>query len=299
MPWYDLFMNRSVTSKKKDAIAFDFDGTLIRGGKLNNDKSIHIMYSTWTACKEYGFDRFLHPENLAIDTSRMLRAYIRYPGSPRFQQLSALVNALINQKYESISAFEELGVPENLRSSYESIKTCYNDRYSALNDAAAKKYWLPWPSTKNILTLLSHTFDLYIASGVTQDILIQDFTRHTFSQDLFKGIYGGDPSGKNDKAEILSRILAQGYQRVLFVADSNKDREYAMQAGAFFFRIKEDADFIHLSAIVKKEQWPTGKPWTFTSQELHFMEQTTLHLLTQYCAGATLTALEISNYINQ
>ena len=31
---------------RASAVAFDFDGTLIRGGQFNNDKAIHILFST-------------------------------------------------------------------------------------------------------------------------------------------------------------------------------------------------------------------------------------------------------------
>lgn len=78
-----------MTRIKNKAIAFDFDGTLIQGGL---DKGIHILYSSWMACYNTGYRKYLNPENPAQNVDIMLSAYFNYPGPPRFQQLSAIVN---------------------------------------------------------------------------------------------------------------------------------------------------------------------------------------------------------------
>ena len=66
------------------------------GGREGHDKGIHLMYSSWVACYESGFKEFLHLDALHEDIERLLRAYLKYHGAPRFQQLTAFLNALIN-----------------------------------------------------------------------------------------------------------------------------------------------------------------------------------------------------------
>ena len=283
---------------ERTAIAFDFDGTLICGGQFNNDKSIHIMYSTWVACHANGMRAFLHPGRLRSDISQMTRAYIRYPGAPRFQQLAAIVNALINRQYKAIAAFADLHINESYRTCYDRVRKQYNELYSALNDAAAKQYWKPYPSAKKVLRALSRHYDLYIASGVTQEILAKDFVRHRFDRRLFKGIHGGNTKGGNDKGQILKAIKAAGYDRVLFVADQNKDWEYAREAGVEFYRIHADADYPRLLTVVR-HTLPRIRNGSFHVRELRFMKNMTLQLLERYCRGEALTPTQITRWINQ
>jgi hypothetical protein len=68
------------------AIAFDFDGTLVHSGV---DKCVHIMYAAYAACATTAFRCFLRCGDPGRDVERLLRALLRYPGAPRFQQLAA------------------------------------------------------------------------------------------------------------------------------------------------------------------------------------------------------------------
>jgi len=281
----------------RTAIAFDFDGTLIRGGPLNNDKSIHIMVSAWIACREQGLAEFLHPGRLPLDAGRMLSAYIRYPGAPRFQQLAAIVNALVNRRCAAPDTFDGFGLPDVFRPAYERVRAAYNARYSAINNAAARRYWTPYPSAKRTLRALSRGHALFIASGVTEDILNRDLARHRFDRRLFQGIHGGNAQGGNDKGTILKAIRDAGYGRVVFVADSNKDWEYAQEAGAEFFRVREDADFPRLLAALARPL-PRIRPWTFSAGELRFMRRKTEALLQRYVSGRPMTPAQITAWIN-
>jgi hypothetical protein len=94
----------------RNAIVFDFDGTLIKNGKYNNDKSIHIMYASWVSCYENKFREFLQSDNIKSDVFHMSRAYMHYPGAPRFQQLAAIVNALVNRCYKSVDNFLKISL---------------------------------------------------------------------------------------------------------------------------------------------------------------------------------------------
>ena len=284
---------------KRNAIAFDFDGTLIRNGLYNLDKGVHILYSSWTACAECGMADFLQFENILVDVEKMTNAYIRYPGSPRFEQLAAIVNSLINSKFSSVPEFSGFGIAEKYRNSYEQVREYYNSTYSALNDIAAELFWKPYPSVKETILKLNNDFDLYIASGVTQDILEEDFERHGFNRKLFCGIYGGNRAGGNDKGTILTSLKDKGYENILFIADSNKDLEYAKIADVNFYRIKNDDDYQRLQKIL-----PTGIPdekntWDFTAFEIDFFRSKTETLLEQFRNGNRLSPKEITTYINK
>jgi phosphoglycolate phosphatase-like HAD superfamily hydrolase len=283
----------------KFAIAFDFDGTLIQGGWHNLDKGIHIMFSTWVACRKCGFEQFIHPLDISGDVDLMLSAYIRYPGSPRFEQLSAIINSLINHKTNSVNTPSKLNINQGLRDKYKQVKDYYNNLYSSLNKAAAAKHWAPYPAVMQVLQKLSLKYDIYICSGVTEDILINDFKFHGFNKALFKGIYGGNINGGSNKGDILLKIKNKGYEKVLFVGDSNKDLEYALQAATNFFRIKDDKDFTELVQITEKGSLPhQPDSWTFTEQELNFFKFKTQHLLKNFIITGKLQPEEITDYIN-
>jgi phosphoglycolate phosphatase-like HAD superfamily hydrolase len=282
-------------NKIKDrAIAFDFDGTLLQGGL---DKSVHIMYSSWMACFNTGYRKFLNPDNPARDVETMLSAYLNYPGSPRFQQLSAIVNSLINGNPESVNEIEELNVDDSLKLEYPILKKLFNTIYSDLNDLAAENYWKPFPAIKKTLEILSRTFDLYIASGVTEDILQEDFNHHHFDRSLFCGIYGGNNRGGSDKASILKKIKHSGYKDVLFIGDSTKDLEYAIEAGVNFFRIKDNNDYIRLLSDIGEDFPNEKKKWSFTEKDINFFKHKTLYILGK--ENRDMGYQKIVDYINK
>jgi len=250
------------------------------------------------ACQENGFEGFLRPGRLKADVWQMRRAYMRYPGAPRFQQLAAIVNALVNRRYDAPESFEGFGLDERFRQCYERVRARYNELYSAMNSVAAEKYWTPYPSAKKTLRSLARDYDLYVASGVTQDILEKDLVRHRFDAGLFKGVFGGNVKGGDDKGQILARIRGAGYERVIFVADSNKDWEYAQAAGVDFYRIQRDEDFPRLLEAVKR-RLPRGRKWSFSRRELSFMSEKALLLLQRHAGGAALSPAQAVRLINQ
>jgi phosphoglycolate phosphatase-like HAD superfamily hydrolase len=278
------------------AIAFDFDGTLIRGGL---DKGVHILYASWVACRECGFERHVHPDRIGDDLARAIRAYIRYPGAPRFQQLSAIVNGLVNDRPEAVDDPAALGVGPPLLAAYAAVRECYNRVYSELNDAAAARHWRPFPSVMSTLAALRERHDLYIASGVTQDILERDLDHHGFDRGLFVGIRGGNARGGDDKGQILSGIRARGYRDLLFAGDSNKDLEYAKAGGARFFRIREDGDFARLRRAAAQAPFPDEPdPWDYTEADLAFFRRKAGRTLSRYVQGTPMSAAEITDWIN-
>jgi phosphoglycolate phosphatase-like HAD superfamily hydrolase len=269
------------------AIAFDFDGTLIRGGW---DKGVHILYASTVACTEHGYADYLKPADLDRLLPLMVRAYMNYMGSPRFQQLSAIVNALVNGIPFSVAEPAELKVD---------VKNRYNEVYSALNDTAARLFWRPFPSVKPALAELAKSHDLYIASGVLQDILDGDLAKHAFDTSLFKGICGSNRTGGADKGQLLQRISEKGYKTVLFVGDSSKDCEYANAAKVRFFRVSGDASYGELLALLKRGEWPDQPvPWSEGAELAGYYREKAQKPIRAYLAGNPMTLDAISTWIN-
>ena len=280
---------------KNSVIVFDFDGTLIRGGQ---DKGIHLMYASWVACYESGFREFLRPDTPDEDVDRLLHAYLKYPGAPRFQQFTAFVNSLINNNPIAVDDPTELNISQESQSRYDDVRNTYNTVYSSLNDIAAEKYWRPFPSVKETLRFLAEYYDLYIASGLPQNLLKQDVRHHGFERALFLGIFGSDKRGGSDKGKILKKIKAKGYKEMLFVGDSTKDLEYAAIANVNFFRIKENSDYQRLLNILPERMPDENQLWTFTKEEIEFFKKTTRYLLEAYCSGNPMSPGEITDFIN-
>ena len=283
--------------KNRRAIAFDFDGTLIQNGPLNLDKGVHIVFASWRACRQTGFSPFV-AGTAAMLVDKMVAAYIRYPGAPRFEQFSAIVNVLVNGTAKSVDAFEGLRLDESYRAEYRNAREIYNATYSALNDAAAGHFWRPYPSVKKFLEKASGHFDLHIASGVTQDILERDLRRHGFDSRCFVDIQGGNEAGGNDKGTILAALRSGGDCEVLFVADSNRDLEYARQAGVKFFRIRSDEDFRRLAAFLPGVFPDERTSWDFEPFELDFLRLQSKNLVQRFADADDLPFVEMSRLIN-
>jgi phosphoglycolate phosphatase-like HAD superfamily hydrolase len=281
---------------RSTAIAFDFDGTLIRGGW---DKGVHILYASTVACTEHGYADYLNPANLDRALPLMVSAYMNYMGSPRFQQLSALVNALVNGVPFSVNEPAELKVDAAHLAAYEAVKNRYNEMYSALNDTAARLFWRPFPRVKPTLAALAKEHDLYIASGVLQDILDGDLARHGFDLSLFQGICGSNRTGGADKGQLLVRIREKGYKTVLFCGDSSKDCDYANAAKVRFFRVSGDASYGELLDLLKRGEWPDQPvPWSEGAELAGYYRAKALKPIRAFMDGTPMSLEAISTWIN-
>jgi len=281
---------------KDGAIAFDFDGTLVHSGF---DKGVHIMYAAYAACAASRFRRFLHPHDPGRDLECLLRGLLQYPGAPRFQQLAALLNSLIHGRPVAVEVPEGLDLDPDLAAEYDTVRRTYDATYTALNDAAAGKYWKAYPAALEALPRLAANFDLYIASGVPQDVLEGDLARHGYDRRLFQSIWGADRQGGADKAELLGRIKARGYRDVLFVGDANRDLEYAQAAGVKFFRIRIPADFRRLLLLVQRGFPNQTKPWAWTETDKEFFRSKTRRLIEALLADRPLSPTEAADTIHE
>ena len=288
-------MNKNL---KDGAIVFDFDGTLIYGGREGQDKGIHLMYSSWVACYESGFREFLHLNALHEDVDRLLRAYLKYHGAPRFQQLTVFLNALINNIPDAVDDPEALKLSHELQARYKDVRESYNRVYSSLNDAAAQKHWGPFRSVKSALRELARDYDLYIASGLPQNILEEDFTHYDFDPALFVEIFGSDARGAADKSIILRKIKTRGYEKMLFLGDSTTDLKYATKAEVHFFRIKEDSDYQRLLSILPERMPDEQQTWAYTGEDIERFKQATTYLLEAYNSGNPMSPEAITDFIN-
>ena len=264
------------------ALAFDFDGTLINSGL---DKGVHIICAVWAAFRENGLEEYLHPASLEIDIARMEAAYLEYPGAPRFQQLSALTNSLIYNDTRALEENELPTLPPAVYRVYSGLKESYNSIYSGLNNSAAAIYWKPFAAVPVVLERLSRKHDLYIASGVTEELLRDDFERHSLNPGLFQGIYGGNASGGSDKGDLLRAIKGLNYPALLFVGDSNRDLLYAKEAGSAFFRIRENQDFLRLEELLSAGLPDEPDPWEFTDEEKEFLHKKSFAVIRRFLTG--------------
>ena len=280
---------------KDKAIAFDFDGTLVHSGY---DKGVHIMYSAYVACAATGFRCFLHPGDPGLDVERLLRGLLQYPGAPRFQQLAALVNSVIHDRPVAVEVPAGLGVEPELAAEYERVRRTYDTAYTELNDAAAATYWKAYPTALETIPRLAIDFDLYIASGVPQDLLEADLVRHGYDRRHFRDIWGANRQGGADKAELLRRIKARGYRDVLFVGDANRDLEYAHMAGVKFFRYEIPEDFPRLAALVRTGFPDRDEPWTWTEADKEFFRSKTRRLVDALLTGRPLSPGEATDAIH-
>ncbi len=280
---------------KDRAIAFDFDGTLIHSGY---DKGVHLMYATYVACATSAFRRFLHPRDPSRDVERLLRGFLQYPGAPRFQQLAALVNSLIHDRPVAVETPAGLGLAPELDAEYDTVRRTYDAVYTALNEAAAATYWKAYPAALETIPRLAADFDLYIASGVPQVLLEADLMRHGYDARHFQGIWGANPQGGADKAELLRRVAARGYEDVLFVGDANRDLEYARAAGVKFFRVEVPEDFLRLTALIRHGFPDLGEPWTWTEADKQFFRTKTRRLVDALLAGRPLSPTEAAETIH-
>jgi phosphoglycolate phosphatase-like HAD superfamily hydrolase len=271
---------------KERAIAFDFDGTLVHSG---HDKNVHVMYAAYLACARTGYRRFLRPEAPGQDVARLLKALLPYPGAPRFQQLAALLNGLIHDRPVIVDAPAGLQLEPALAAEYETVRQAFNAAYSALNEAAAVKYWKAYPTALETMPRLATDFDLYIASGIPQEILEADLARHGYDRRHFQAVWGANPQGGADKSELLQRIKARGYRDVLFVGDATKDLEYAQAAGVKFFRYEKLEDFPRLAEFARGDFPDGAEPWTYSASDIAFFRDKTLQLVEALLAGRPLS----------
>lgn len=280
---------------KAKAIAFDFDGTLVSSGL---DKCVHVMYAAYVACAATEFRRFLHPRDPDRDVERLLRGVLPYPGAPRYQQLAALVNSVINDRPIIVEAPAALGVAPALAAEYDALRNTFNATYSGLNAAAAGAYWKAYPTALAAIPRLALDFDLYVASGVPQELLEADLVGHGYDPSHFRGIWGANPRGGADKAELLGRIRTLGYRDVLFVGDAARDLEYAQAADVKFFRIAVADDFIRLEAIVRQGFPDRPEPWPWTDDEIEFLRAKARYLIAALLADRPLSPGEAADAIH-
>ncbi|OGB94535.1 MAG: hypothetical protein A2Z31_05200 [candidate division NC10 bacterium RBG_16_65_8] len=280
---------------KDRAIAFDFDGTLVHSGY---DKGVHVMYAAYVACATSGFRRFLHPRDPSRDVERLLHGLLQYPGAPRFQQLAALVNSLIHDRPVAVETPAGLGLEPELTAEYENVRRTCDAVYTALNEAAAATHWKAYPAALEAIPRLAAEFDLYIASGVPQDLLEADVAHHGYDSRNFQAIWGANRQGGADKAEILRRIAARGYEDVLFVGDANRDLDYARAAGVKFFRVEAPEDLLRLTALVRDGFPDLAEPWTWTEADKDFFRTKTRRLIDALRAGHPLSPTEAADALH-
>jgi len=281
--------------KSRPAIAFDFDGTLIPNGL---DKIVFAMYSAYVALSEtrYVFLLMSLPQEEILE--RLRKGIMVMPGAPRFQQLSAMINALIHDHPTDVTRPWARANEAEAAAVDPQVQGLFSDGYSALNHEANGRFWRPYPSVVSTLKALRDRVTLFMASGVPQTLLEGDLKRHGIDLRFFEGVYGADPSGHDDKKKLLEVIRRRGFNRLLFVGDTHRDQFYAAQAQAEFYRIQEDGDFPRLEGLIRQGHWPDERqPWGWTDSEIHFCRIKAHRMVEAYAAGRPLTVSDCARWV--
>ncbi|MCM8765085.1 MAG: HAD hydrolase-like protein, partial [Candidatus Omnitrophica bacterium] len=213
-------------------------------------------------------------------------------------QLSAIISCIIRNIAQAVKDPAEFGIDQNLQKDYEKLKQIYNNFYSSLNNAAAKLYWKPLEGVKDVIAKIAKDYDLYVASGIIQEILEKDFEHHGFEKRFFSGIFGSNPQGDMDKASILKKIKSMGYRDVLFIGDSRKDFEYAHEARVKFFKVKTGDDYNNLLLEIKNGLPDQIDVCEFTDEEIMRIRSKVPVLMKLYASGKRPSFEQITTFIN-
>jgi len=199
----------------RNAIVFDFDGTLI--DTMDVKKKIYAD----AFIEEFGVD----PDKRQIITETQERL----SGAPRFRQLA-----------ETLKEFALTATKEQVNS--------WNQRYQRYNDELTP-LCNEFPLVREMLEALSHSFDLYLASGLPTADLKADAARRDLAK-YFLDIRGGD------KAQFCRELLQQGRKRMLFVGDGSYDRMAAQEADVPFVLVKGNEDLKRLMTKLTNDHFP-------------------------------------------
>ncbi len=188
--------------KKRIAVVFDFDGTLIDSRnikKKNYVKAFEEIFNTGEANREI------------IEES-----FERTAGASRFFQLSHTLSAL------NIQAKDE-------------EKQRWSNVYSSINKKELKQL-SEFPSVRKVLDQLGKNgYELFLTSGVPYEELIHEIEIRGL-REYFKEINGGG------KSKFLKEIKRKGFDHILLIGDTDYDKKTAEDAGALFYKVESDKE---------------------------------------------------------
>jgi len=114
------------------------------------------------------------------------------------------------------------------------VRERYNKVYSDLNDLAAERYWRPFADAKPTLAQLFRSYDLYVCSGVIEQILQRDFDHHGFDRSIFQAVWGATSREAPTRRTWL-RKDGQGLPAGAVVGRFHQGSGVRRHAGAKFF----------------------------------------------------------------
>jgi phosphoglycolate phosphatase-like HAD superfamily hydrolase len=209
--------SKRADNKAQTAVVFDFDGTLIDTGEIKIDNYLQAF--------ERIFGTGKGDQEIIKASSR--RTY----GANRFDQLADTLVSL------GLEATDEQ-------------KESWSDLYSSLNSEVMIA--VPeFPSVREVLRKLEEAgFILFAASGILEEEFIGEMTRRGLL-DFFSEAKGGDKLG------FLRSLKGKGFHAILFVGDTEYDRETAKEAGVRFYKVEQDSDiralFRYVISLQEKE----------------------------------------------
>jgi phosphoglycolate phosphatase-like HAD superfamily hydrolase len=193
---------------KDDAIIFDYDGTLI------DTVGVKIASYARATIEEFGVD----PALKSVITETQLKV----GGAPKFVQLE-----------ETLRRLNLTATPEQ--------KQSWGRRYVRYNDENTPRC-PEFPVVRQMLGTLQTRFDLFLTSGLPDDLLHADAARRGLDG-YFTGIQGGD------KPAFCLAMRQRGYRHLLLIGDGKYDEIAAREADIPFVFVQSNAD---LSAVFQR-----------------------------------------------
>ncbi len=197
-------------SNMEYAIVFDFDGTLIDSKDVKTRNYVDAFFTIFK------------PEEKYRETIK--ESCIRTSGANRFIQLADTLKRL------------------NLIAT-ETQKEAWSREYSRLNANSLSKIE-EFPSVRETLQRLNERgYHLYAASGILDEEFKRELKRRKLDV-YFRGIEGGDKLG------FLKKLKNRRYRRIVFVGDTEYDRQTAREADVEFFMITNNSDIEKLGSFL-------------------------------------------------
>jgi len=195
------------------AVVFDFDGTLIDTREIKTRNYLLAFEGIFKTAE--------------AQRPVIVASCLRTSGANRFLQLQ--------------DTLEALGLEANAEQ-----REAWSRLYSSLNGGSAAEVE-EFPSVRPVLAQLHRSgFALFAASGILDDEFRGELERRDLSSQFLEA-KGGDKLG------FLLELRQRGFDPVLFVGDTEYDRETAARAGVHFFMVADDESIRALARMLTAE----------------------------------------------
>lgn len=117
--------------------------------------------------------------------------------------------------------------------------------YSLLNKKSLQKI-TEFPAVRKILNELRKNYHLFAISGILHDEFLQELSKRNLIKYFIE-------SNGGDKTSFLISLKERRYSYILFVGDTNYDKQIACDVGVDFYMINTNNDFLELINYLHKK----------------------------------------------